>query len=132
MTQPEVKPQPAGLPALPELHAELLGVIPYAPADMHAFHKNGMAGADPKRLFASACVLAMNSTQNTAKLEAQLQTFRIALTVLALRQGGVLQIQEREANKVPSDTELVMQIVDAGLLIKATVPRNKIILASGE
>lgn len=99
---------------------------------MHAFHKNGAEGLDPKRLFASAFTLALNSTQNQTNLQGQFQTFRVALTVLAMRQGGMLQIQEKEANKVPATTELLMQIIGGSLVIKATVPKDKIVIVGGE
>lgn len=134
MNETEVKtpPKPTGLAASPGLHADWVGATPYAPEEMHAFHKNGAAGIDPKRLFASAFTLAVNSTQNTAALQGQLQTSRVALTVLAMRQGGMLQIQEKEANKVPATTELLMQIIAGSLVIKATVPKDKIVIVGGE
>jgi hypothetical protein len=130
MSNPEVQtpPQPAGLPADTGLHPSLVGAIPYSAEEMRAIHKGGTENVDIKRLFASAYMLALNSSQNTAKLEGQLQTFRIALTVLALRQGGSLMLTEREINKIPASAELVMQLIQGGLAIRASIPKDKIIV----
>lgn len=73
MIQPEVQtpPQPAGLPALPDLHAELVGVIPYSPEEMHGFHAKGIEGAEPKRLFATTLAFHIHSQQSLHQLQGQ-------------------------------------------------------------
>lgn len=124
----QTPPQPAGLPALPDLHAELVGVIPYSPEEMHGFHTKGIEGAEPKRLFATTLAFHIHSQQSLHQLQGQNQTLKLALTVLATRQGGVLTILEREANKVHKETQLQMQMQNGALAIRALVPKDKIII----
>lgn len=122
------KQQPTGLPALPDLNAELIGVIPYSPEEMHGFHIKGIEGAEPKRFYATALVVKLEAQQSLHQLQGQNQTLKLALTVLAMRQGGVLTILEREANKVHKETQLQMQMQNGALEIRALVPKDKIII----